>query len=87
MKICGEPINTVRIIEKVLQPLAPKFDHFFIEEYKNLDSMKIKELQGSLEEHEQPLDERSSTKKLKQSGHFRLKLVKGWEGNRYKHSR
>lgn len=51
MKICGEPINTVRIIEKVLQPLAPKFDHFFIEEYKNLDSMKIKELQGSLEEH------------------------------------
>jgi len=57
MKSCGEKITDLTILEKVLRTLNPKFDYIVvaIEESKNLEILKVEELQGSLEAHEQQL--------------------------------
>nr|KYP66838.1 Retrovirus-related Pol polyprotein from transposon TNT 1-94 [Cajanus cajan] len=64
MKNCGEKITDQTIVEKILRTLDPKFDHIVvaIEESKKLEELKVEELQGSLEAHEQRLIERSSVK-------------------------
>lgn len=64
MKACGEKMTDQAIVEKVLRTLTPKFDHVVvaIEESKKLENLKIEELQGSLEAHEQRIVERSSEK-------------------------
>ncbi|XP_019427166.1 PREDICTED: uncharacterized protein LOC109335487 [Lupinus angustifolius] len=69
MKACGEVIKDQTIIEKVLRTLTPSFDHIVvaIEESKNLEELKIEELQGSLEAHEQRLIERSTEKSTSQA--------------------
>ncbi|XP_019432269.1 PREDICTED: uncharacterized protein LOC109339311 [Lupinus angustifolius] len=69
MKACGEVIKDQAIIEKVLRTLTPNFDHIVvaIEESKNLAELKIEELQGSLEAHEQRLIERSTEKSTNQA--------------------
>ncbi|XP_019414638.1 PREDICTED: uncharacterized protein LOC109326409 [Lupinus angustifolius] len=61
MKGCGEIMKDQLIVEKVLRTLNPKFDHIVvaIEESKNLEDIKIEELQSSLEAHEQRIKERS----------------------------
>ena len=45
------------IVEKILRILSPQFDHIVIvvEELKDLERLKIQELQNSLEAHEQRL--------------------------------
>ncbi|KAF1865983.1 hypothetical protein Lal_00041681 [Lupinus albus] len=50
-------IKNKSIVEKVLRTLHPRFDHIVvaIEESKKLDELKVEELQGSLQEHEQRL--------------------------------
>ncbi|XP_019418567.1 PREDICTED: uncharacterized protein LOC109329352 [Lupinus angustifolius] len=62
MKASSEIITDQTIVEKILCTLAPKFDHIVvaIEESKNLAILKVEELQGSLEAHEQRMLERSS---------------------------
>ncbi|XP_019416332.1 PREDICTED: uncharacterized protein LOC109327607 [Lupinus angustifolius] len=69
MKACGDVIKDPTIIEKVLRTLTPNFDHIVvaIEESKNLAELKIEELQGSLEAHEQRLIERSIEKSTNQA--------------------
>jgi hypothetical protein len=64
MKNLGEQISDQMIIEKVLRTLNPQFDHIVvaIEESKDLSTMSVNELQGSLEAHEQRLKERKDTK-------------------------
>nr|KYP61818.1 Retrovirus-related Pol polyprotein from transposon TNT 1-94 [Cajanus cajan]KYP63036.1 Retrovirus-related Pol polyprotein from transposon TNT 1-94 [Cajanus cajan] len=64
MKNCGEKITDQTIVEKILRTLDPKFDHIVvaIEESKKLEELKVEELQGSLEAHEQRLIERGSVK-------------------------
>ncbi|XP_019420747.1 PREDICTED: uncharacterized protein LOC109330938 [Lupinus angustifolius] len=61
MKASGETITNQTIVEKILRTLAPRFDHIVvaIEESKNLAILKVEELQGSLEAHEQRMMERS----------------------------
>lgn len=46
MNSCGESINDLQKIEKVLRSLTKKFDYIVlsIEESKNLDEMELKEL-------------------------------------------
>ncbi|RDX70769.1 hypothetical protein CR513_49947, partial [Mucuna pruriens] len=61
--------STQMIVEKVLGTWTPHFDHIVvaIEESKNLVTLKVKELQGSLEAHEHRLNERNNKKETKQA--------------------
>jgi len=56
----GESVIDLMKVEKVLRTLAPRFDHIVVslEESKDLYSMKIEELQASLEAHELRLTDR-----------------------------
>lgn len=67
MKTFGEKLTDMMIMEKVLKTLTSKFNHIVsvIEESKNLEAMKVKELQGSLKAHMPRLNERN-TKILEQ---------------------
>ena len=64
MKNCGEKISDQSIVEKILRTLNSKFDHIVvaIEESKKLVELKVEELQGSLEAHEQRLIEKGLEK-------------------------
>ncbi|XP_019430343.1 PREDICTED: uncharacterized protein LOC109337758, partial [Lupinus angustifolius] len=64
MKACGESMADQTVIEKILRTLTPNFDHIVvaIEESKKLEDLKLEDLQGSLEAHEQRLIERSTDK-------------------------
>jgi hypothetical protein len=64
MKSCGETFTSRAIVEKVLRTLDSRFDYIVvaIEESRNLDDLKVEELQGSLEAHEQRLHERLGSK-------------------------
>ncbi|XP_019455196.1 PREDICTED: uncharacterized protein LOC109356328 [Lupinus angustifolius] len=69
MKACGEKITDQPVVEKILRTLTPNFDHIVvaIEESKNLKVLKIEDLQGSLEAHEQRLIERSNERSVDQA--------------------
>lgn len=69
MKACGKKVSDKSIIEKILRTLPPRFDVMavMIEETKDLDNMKIEELQGSLEAYEQKLNERNNGKSNEQA--------------------
>ncbi|KHN17115.1 hypothetical protein glysoja_011589, partial [Glycine soja] len=69
MKTCGESLSDQMILEKILRTLSPRFDHIVVavEESKDLERLKIEELQNSLEAHEQRLIERANSRDLKQA--------------------
>ncbi|XP_017416539.1 uncharacterized protein LOC108327333 [Vigna angularis] len=65
MRACDKVVKDKKIVEKILQTLTPQYDHIMvsIEECKDLETMKVEELQNSLEAHEQRLIERKNTEK------------------------
>jgi hypothetical protein len=60
MKGCGETVTDHNIVSKIMRTLSYKFDAIAvaIEESKDLSTMKVEELQYSLEAHEQRVNER-----------------------------
>ena len=60
MKRYGDKIEDVCVVEKILRSLTPKFDYVVcvIEESKDLDSMTLEELEGSLQAHEDKIKRR-----------------------------
>ena len=69
MKACGETLTEQVIIEKILRSLTPQFDYIVvsIEHSKNLETMRIEELQSSLEAQELRLSERTSEREAEQA--------------------
>ncbi|MCI07790.1 hypothetical protein A2U01_0028859 [Trifolium medium] len=68
MKNCGETVTDHNIVSKVMRTLSYKFDAIAvaIEEAKDLSTMKVEELQCSLESHEQRVNERSKERGVEQ---------------------
>lgn len=62
VKACGESINDLQKIEKVLRSMTIIFYYIAVslEEFKNLAKMKLEELQASLEANEMRLERRNS---------------------------
>ncbi|XP_047148704.1 uncharacterized protein LOC124820956, partial [Vigna umbellata] len=60
MRACKDGIIDQYVVDKILRSLTPRFDHVVvdIEETRDLETLEIEELQHSLEEHEQPINER-----------------------------
>ncbi|XP_019414587.1 PREDICTED: uncharacterized protein LOC109326351 [Lupinus angustifolius] len=60
MNACGEKMEDTIIVENVLRLVTPRFDNVVIaiQESGRVENMKVEELQGSLEAHEQRLNER-----------------------------
>ncbi|PNX90798.1 F-box protein, partial [Trifolium pratense] len=83
MKSCGETMTDRSKIEKILRTLTEKFDHIVvaIEESKDLATMRMEELQASLEAHELRVKQRSSNKAVEQAlqAKFQNKSKKGKE--------
>ena len=78
----GEEVDDVCEVEKILRSLTPKFDYVVcaIEESKDLNSMKVEHLEGSLLAHEEKMKRRkeeSLEQLLKTHASF-----KGFEGEK-----
>ena len=69
MKACGETLSEQVIIEKIPRSLTPQFDYIVvsIEHSKNLETMRIEELQSSLEAQELRLTERTYEREVEQA--------------------
>ena len=85
MRIHGEQMNDVVVIEKILRSMTPKFDYVVcsIEESNDIDNLSIDELQSSLLVHEQrmsmhTLDEQALevTNEALPGGHISLLILK-----------
>ncbi|KAK2407603.1 hypothetical protein QL285_043206 [Trifolium repens] len=84
MKACGDVVTDKHIVSKIMRTLSYKFDVIVvaIEESKDLSTMKVEELQCSLEAHEQRVNERSKERSVDQA--LQAHTWKQHGGNKYK---
>ena len=61
MRIYGEDMQDVKVVEKILRSLTEKFNYVVcsIEESKDIDALTVDELQSSLIVHEQKFQRRN----------------------------
>ncbi|XP_047169380.1 uncharacterized protein LOC124837932 [Vigna umbellata] len=94
MKGCGESINDLMIMERIMRSLPRKFDYIVvaIEKSKDLSKMKIEELQSSLEAHKMrmidrnPVNNDEQVLKVHHSRNDEKKKSKKWKGKHTKGS-
>ena len=69
MKIYGEECKKQAKVEKILRSLTPNFEHIVvgIEEAHDLSSMTIEKLSGTLQAHEQYMNEKKVEKPIEQA--------------------
>jgi len=69
MKACEEVMTDQQIVEKIMRTLSSRFDFIVvaIKESKDVKTLKIEELQSSLEAHELMVSERSSERSIQQA--------------------
>lgn len=69
MKACGEEVSDQQFVGKIMRSLTSKFDFIVvsIQESKDVKTLKIEELQSSLEAHEMLVIERSSERSAQQA--------------------
>ncbi|XP_049391509.1 uncharacterized protein LOC125855899 [Solanum stenotomum] len=87
LKRYREKVDDVRAVEEILHSLTPKFDYVVcsIEESKDLDSMMVEQLEGSLLAHEEKMKRRKEEpleQLLKTHASFKgFKGEKSYKGN------
>ena len=69
MKACGEAMTDQQIVEKIMRTISSRSDFIVvaIHESKDVKTLKIEELQSSLEAHELMVSERSSERSIQQA--------------------
>ncbi|XP_017434449.1 uncharacterized protein LOC108341264 [Vigna angularis] len=88
MKSCGDTVTDLMVIEKIMRSLPSTFDHILvaIEESRDLENLKIEELQSSLEAYEMRMRERNPIKtdeqalKIQHVKNEEKKTTKKWKG-------
>lgn len=68
MRTCGETIDDVKIVEKILRSLTDNFNYVVcsIEESKDIDNLTVDELQASLQIHERKVTEKKDEEQMLQ---------------------
>lgn len=68
MRNCGDAIDDVKIVEKILRSLTDNFNYVVcsIEESKDIDNLTVDELQASLQIHERKVTEKRGEEQILQ---------------------
>ncbi|KAJ0972576.1 hypothetical protein J5N97_020535 [Dioscorea zingiberensis] len=76
LKRNGEKIEDVRVVQKILRSLTTKFEHVVVatEESKDLDTLPVEELMGSLQVHEQRMQKNNTSTTVEQALESKLTL-------------
>jgi len=82
MKACSEAISDQQIVEKIMRTLSSRFDFIVvaIHESQDVKTLKIEELQSSLEARELMVSERSSERSIQQA--LQVQTIKKDENDR-----
>ncbi|GAA0173866.1 hypothetical protein LIER_41611 [Lithospermum erythrorhizon] len=76
MKMNGESLDDVCVMEKLLRSLTRKFDYVVtsIEESKDLSTISINEIVGSLQAHEQRMNQYDDTDNLEKASQSKVSI-------------